>query len=238
MVSGCATPRKTSLFVDLQQDVPYTAAAIPDLVLQSGDRVTIQVMSPSPELAAPFRFSQSDSDNPGADSYTIDKDGQIEFPTLGTIKLKGLTLNGAERLITKKIVDIGYIKDPVVKVAIDNFKVTVIGHSGNAVLPVKDNSITLLEALASTGGIKENTNLNKVTVVRTVDGTRIAYNVDLQSKDLFDSPAYYLHQNDIVYLKQKGTKLSASGQMVLSIVTATLTLGNIFTNSLLWYYRR
>jgi polysaccharide export outer membrane protein len=74
-------------------------------------------------------------------------------------------------------------------------------------------------------------------VIRTENGIRRSYSVDLQSKDLFDSPAYYLKQNDVVYIKPKGVRLSASGQTTMSFVTAGLSLMSIIVNALIWANR-
>ena len=71
-------------------------------------------------------------------------------------------------------------------------------------------------------------------VVRTENGQRTAYKVNLQSRSVYDSPAFYLRQNDMVYVKPRGSSLSSEGQTVMTFVGTGLTLASIITNLLIW----
>ena len=233
VLSGCATVKKTSYLLDMAYDTSYPAKPAPELVLQEGDRIDIQVMSLEPELSAPFHVPGADGKYQ-AEVYTVGRDGSIDFPVLGRLDVKGLTLKETERLIGGIISDKGLIRQPTVRVNMDNFVVTVIGQSGNSVVPVQGGSINILQAIASTGGIKGNSDIRNIMVVRTVGGERTAYSVDLQSKTLFDSPVFYLQQNDVVYIKPRGTSMSSTGQTILGITTAGLSLLTIISNFILW----
>ncbi len=237
LAASCTTPRKASLLLDMATEIPYPEQAAPPLVLGEGDRIDVQVLSSDPELSAPFHVSAGTNEKQTADTYTVSSEGTIDFPVLGSLKVQGLTLRETELLIEDRIQSLGYIKRPTIHVAMDNFMVTVIGESGNAVLPVKSNSINLLEALAATGGVKDNSNLKDVMVIRTENGERTAYSVNLQSRGLFDSPAFYLKQHDIIYVKPQGSRMSADGQTVLAILTPILTIGSIISTFLLWSQR-
>ena len=241
LVVSCATPRKMSILLDMQENTPYPAPPAPELVLHKEDKLGIQVLSENPQLASPFNAGLSLVDASAAAqkmvSYVIDRNGNIDFPVLGLLKMEGKTLREARELIAGSIREKGYIKDPVVNVELQNFKVTVMGSLGNNVLTVGDSSINLLQVLARSGGITHAANIKKVTVIRTVNDTRTAYTVNLQKKDLFDSPVFYLQQNDIVYVKPKGAVLSSEGQATLTVVGTGLTLASIITNVLIWSNR-
>lgn len=237
LLMSCSTPQKNTLLLDMAYNTAYPAASAPELVLQIGDVLNIQVLSQPMELAAPFHIAAEDK-NAAADVYTISREGEIDFPVLGVLHVEGLTLKQTERLIAGEISSRGFIRQPTVRVNLDNFAVTVIGQSGNTVLPVKGSSINLLQAIASTGGIQANSNIQEVTVIRTQDGQRQAYKVNLQSQELFESPVYYLQQNDIVYMKPRGVSLSSGGQTALSFSGVILSLGSIISNIILWTSRR
>lgn len=236
LLMGCSTPKKNTLLLDMAYNTAYPAPSAPELVLQTGDVLNIQVLSQPMELAAPFHITGEEK-NPAADVYTIDREGEIDFPVLGVLHVEGLTLKQTERLIVGEISSRGFIRQPTVRVNLDNFAVTVISQSGNTVLPVKGNSINLLQAIASTGGIGANSNIQEVTVIRTQDGQRQSYKVNLQSQELFESPVYYLQQNDIVYVKPRGVSLSSGGQTALSFSGVILSLGSIISNIILWTSR-
>lgn len=237
LLTGCSTPRKLGYVLDLDYQKPYAAKPAPELVVQRGDKLEIQVFSPVPELTAPFRSQSVTTESLARDMYVVDHDGYILFPTLGLVSVEGQTLKQAGETIARLIRDGGYIKEPTVHARLANFTVTVVGSAGNTIIPVEDSDINLLQVIARTGGTDLNDNIREVTVIRTEEGVRTAYMVNLQSRELFDSPVYYLKQHDVVYVKPQGVRLNAEGQMIMSFVTAGFTLGSIISNYLLWSRR-
>ena len=231
---SCTTARQMSYLMDMAYNTDYPVTPAPELVIQPDDCLGITVTSSTPELAAPFNlFSEGKS----GQQYVVDRNGNIEFPVLGTIHVWGATLSQIRNGIADGIRANGFIKDPIVNVTLVNFSITVIGSAGNTVLPVKGNSINLLQVLAFSQNITPRSDIRDVMVIRTENGVRRSYSVDLQSKSLFDSPVFYLKQNDVVYIKPQGVSLSASGQTTMSFVTAGLSLISIIVNALLWSHK-
>lgn len=231
---SCTTAKQMSYLMDMAYDTDYPVPPAPELAIQPDDLLGITVTCSTPELAAPFNlFSEGGSGL----KYVVDRKGNIEFPVLGTINVWGATLSQIRNGIADGIRANGFISDPVVTVTLENFSITVIGSAGNAVVPVTGSSMNLLQALATTGNITNHSDIRDIMVIRTENGVRRSYSVDLQSKDLFDSPAFYLKQNDVVYVKPKGVRLSASGQTTMTFITAGLSLISIIVNTLLWTSR-
>ena len=233
MVS-CTTAKQMSYLMDMAYNTDYPVTPAPELIIQPDDCLGITVTSSTPELAAPFNLFTDGKTNL---TYVVDRKGNIEFPVLGTINVWGATLSQIRNGIADGIRANGFIKDPIVHVTLENFSVTVIGSAGNAVVPVKGNSINILQVLAISGDIGNRSDIRDVMVIRTENGIRRSYSVDLQSKAIFDSPVFYLKQNDVVYVKPKGVRLSASGQTTMSFVTAGLSLISIIVNALIWSNR-
>lgn len=231
---SCTTARQMSYLMDMAYNTDYPASPAPELVIQPDDLLGITVTSSTPELAAPFNlFSEGKSGL----KYVVDRNGNIEFPVLGTINVWGATLSQIRNGIADGIRANGFIKDPIVTVTLENFSITVIGSAGNTTIPVKGSSINILQVLASAGTISNRSDISDVMVIRTENGIRRSYSLDLQSKDLFESPVFYLKQNDVVYIKPKGVSLSASGQTTMTFITAGLSLMSIIVNALLWSSR-
>ena len=240
VLSGCNTARKMSYLLDMEYNIPMDAPAAPELIIQRGDCLRITVTSEDPRLAAPFNavLNLSDaSSSPTALSYYVDSDGCISFPVIGSLYVQGKTIKQIQDIIANSITNLGYIKEPVVNVKLDYFTVTVIGKVSNSVLKVNTPSINLLQVVAQSGGTSGVTKIKEVTVIRTENGERTAYKVNLQKKDLFYSPVFYLQQNDIVYFKPKGTTFSSDGQMVMTFVGTGLSVISIIVNYLLWSSR-
>jgi polysaccharide export outer membrane protein len=208
---------------DMAEGTIYTASPAPEIKAQPNDRIAIRIMTKEPELALPFYDASSSSTGVDAGLYTVDSEGNIDFPVLGRLAVGGRSLEDIRDEITTKIQEKGYIKEPTVKVSLDNFTVTVIGQTEQSVIKVENNSINIFEVVAKSNLLPAEANIKNVMVVRTEEGKRYSYTVNLQSKDVFDSPAYYLRQNDIVYFKPRGVQLSPTGETVLKVFSSTFS---------------
>jgi polysaccharide export outer membrane protein len=237
LLAGCATPKSLTYLQDLEYQAAYAAPPAPELRIQPGDRLGITVMSPDPQLAAPFNGALSASETTAAQrtaQYIVDPEGNINFPVLGMLPVEGRTAQQIKNDLTARIRESGYIRDPVVGVSLDSFTITVLGNVSNGVLTVEGPSINLLQAIARSGGTADNAKIKDVMVIRTEDGQRTAYPVNLQKKALFDSPVFYLHQNDIVYVKPQGSTLTTEGQTALTLLGSALSAASAVIYILYW----
>ena len=228
LLVACSTPRKLSYLRDLEYNVPFDAHPAPELRLKVDDRISIQVFCDQPELAAPFNAAGVQIESEGgtllSTTYGVDARGNIDFPILGELHVEGKTLNEVQKEISAEITRRGYIKEPVVKAELENFTITVIGEMGASILPVEGSTITILQVLAQVESKDtENAKIPDVAVVRTENGKRQAYSINLQSKALYDSPVFYLQQNDLVYVKPRGLKLSSGGDVFLKFFTPAIS---------------
>jgi polysaccharide export outer membrane protein len=94
-----------------------------------------------------------------------------------------------------------------------------------------------MQVIAASGGTEEKAKIPDVMVVRTENGQRMAYTINLQSKDLFDSPVYWLQQNDLVYVKPRGLRLSTGGDLFLKIFSPAIAAISSVAYMLLWTAR-
>lgn len=235
---SCATPKDISYVRDLEYNLVEQASPAPDLKMQVHDILNITIHSRNKELAEPFNTVSGTTGSAPSTEYLIDSKGDIDFPILGTLHVEGLTTRQIRDLIADRIEQDGFIQNPVVKVSLKNFQVTVIGRTNNRVINVENGSLNLLQAIAQSGELGGRSKFRDVMVIRTQDGKREAYKVDLQSKSLFDSPAYHLQQNDIVYVKPRGSQLSPEGSTTLTFVNMGLSITSIIINYVIWGLRR
>ena len=245
LLASCNSSKKVVYFQDVDKEEKQTVEQSYEIVIQKKDILSIMVNSKDPELVVPFNMPlvsyQLGPD--GAQNYTqrilgytVDSEGNIDFPILGQLHVEGLTLSGVKDLIRNKIIEGNYIKDPLVSIEILNFRYTVLGAVGsNGTYSVDGDRVTLLEAIAKAGDLTSRARVDRVAVIRENNGTREMYMHDLRSKDIFESPCFYLQQNDIVYVEPKYKKKDTEdrtiqyGTLLLSLVTATCTV--------LWYLR-
>ena len=216
LLASCESPKKFVYMQDMNVETEYPYFNKHEAVVHADDRLDITVSSKSPELAVPFNANGGaiqvsnggtvDAASVQKRGYRVDKDGYINFPILGRLHVEGMKTSEVTEMIRKKIIEGNYIKDPIVDMEYLNFKYTVLGASGPSVYDVDGDRITILEAIAKAGDITENGKVDKVSVIREENGKRMRYPIDLRSKDIFESPCYYLQQNDIVYVEPKYRK--------------------------------
>jgi len=236
MVSGCATSKRMTYLLNMQADSAYVAANAPEIRLQKNDRLTVNVFSEEAELAKPFNLTTGGEVSKDA-SYLVENDGCIDFPVIGRVPVEGCTFKECEKQIADRISEIGYIKSPVVNVALENFTVTVLGETGNSVLTVEQDKINLLQVLAMSGGLQASGDIKKVMVIRTENGLRTAHTVNLQNASLFNSPVFYLQQNDIVYVRPKALKITPTGETLLSFLGTGLSAATLIAYLMVYMAR-
>lgn len=226
---SCTTPRTLGYLLDMEYNKDYPAIPAPELKMQKEDRLSIQVLSENAELSAPFNTLLTITDLANNTvhepklTYVVDKEGNIDFPVLGKLHIEGMTLKEIENMIAGEIRSRGFIKEPVVNAELDNFQVTVIGGQSGGVMQIQGHSFNLLQAMARIrGNNNEQINIKEVTVIRTENGVRTAYAVNMQKKALFESPVFYLQQNDVIYYKPNVYRLSQSAGNFLGFI-GTLT---------------
>ncbi|MBO7543992.1 MAG: polysaccharide biosynthesis/export family protein [Bacteroidales bacterium] len=231
---ACATPKTLNYLQDMEVDSVYVAQRAPELKVHPDDKLGIRIYSQDPQLSAPFNSWSTTGDGSAVEGYIVDKSGCIDFPILGRLSVEGMTLEEIKKDISDRITSGGYIKEPIVTVSISNFDIAVLGETGEKIVNVDAGSINILELLARTSGTNNDANIKEVMVIRTTGDTRRAYSINLKSKDLFDSPAFYLQQNDIVYVKHRGVKFSSTGATIWGIVGTGLGVSSTIAYILLW----
>ena len=164
-------------------------------------------------------------------SYSVSDEGYIEFPILGKVFIKELTVEQTKNLL-QQLVD-EYIKEAVVIVKMVNFKITILGEAQNpGSITIYQNKINVFEAIAMAGDLTDFANRNKVTLVRQVKGGSKTYYLDLTSTKLLSSELYYLSPNDILYISPLRVKqygfTTFPYALVLSSITLIITLLTFF----------
>ena len=181
------------------------------------DELVIIVNALDAEAARPFNKSsvsvsldvQEARGRERIQTYRIDPDGMINFPVLGKIKLSGLNRTQATTMLQEKLTD--YIKDPIVDIETVNYRITVLGEVARpGTFTATNERITLIEALSLAGDLTIYGERENVLVIQDYDGKKTYTRVNLKSDDLFNSPVYYLSQNDVVYVEPNKTRAKNS----------------------------
>ena len=214
LTASCSTQKQVPYFQDLNEGESVKIAAPQDIRLKAGDQFTIHVNSKDQELALPLNLirSTNSSGNETRLAYTVDERGYIDFPTLGEIYVEGKTRDELAKHIKSIILEKKLVLDPVVIVGFHNQQVSVIGEVGRpGKYDINKDRFTVLDALSLAGDLTIQGKRENITVLREEYGVQKAYTLNLNDAAQFhSSPAYYLQQNDIVYVEPNTAKAGAS----------------------------
>lgn len=227
-LTGCSTPKNITYFQDLDETVIKESAQRQAIRVQPDDKLSIIVNSKDPTLAALFnlpvissRLGQNTSysgtgssvrnysgQSEGISSYTVDPEGDIDFPILGKLHIEGMTRSQVAAFIKGELIGRDLMKDPTVTVEFLNVGISVMGEVNNpGRYDMNRDNITILEALSLAGDLSIQGKRENVLVIRQENGEMRTYRLDLtKGTEMLKSPGYFLKQDDIVYVEPNNVR--------------------------------
>ena len=225
--------------------ITVTSLRNPELALPfnaKGLVAAAKTQSTLPTVSLPEGVNEPNS--PDAQlSYLVDANGNIQFPVLGTLQVQGMTLEQVSEIIRTRLVAEKYLVDAHVVTKFDNLRVMLLG-AFMALTTFNTNSTSLtdrgsfhldnpqtnvLELISRVGGLSEQADFERVSVIRRVGNEYAYYRLNMLSKDIFDSPAFYLQQNDIIYAEYKYQKKDSEAKLLSTITYVTSALSTLVT---------
>lgn len=167
-------------------------------------------------------------------TYHVATDGFINFPVLGKIHAAGMTLDGLAEYLTEKIAE--KVVDPIVTVELVNFRVNVTGEvnrPGSQL--VNRERYTILDAIAAAGDLTQFGERKNILLIREENGQRSFHRLNLNSKDLLQSPYFYLRQNDVIYVepnsvRQANARSDQERQFRLSMTSVIVSAASVIAS--------
>ncbi|MDF3079328.1 MAG: sugar transporter [Sphingobacteriaceae bacterium] len=231
LFSSCASYDKIPYFQDLSRSNVTTTDLnnYTSLTIQPHDQVSITVGSLNPEASAVFNnnlaASGSNTMNNPTYGYLVDENGEVTLPLVGKMKVTGLTTKQLSDQLQQRLTT--YLREPNVSVRIVNFKVAVLGDVMRPnIYTSASERLTLTEALALAGDLNITAHRDNVLLVRERDGKRVYVPIDLTSKNIFESPYFYLKSNDLIVVTPSKLKLETvdNSYSKASILISALSL--------------
>jgi polysaccharide export outer membrane protein len=231
--SSCVS-YKNQIFFQGLNDTTYTASMQqPELVIQRGDQLAINVYTTDP-LAATY-YNQPMGGQAGGNNmlqnvgqsngtiigYLVDEKGEITFPKLGNINVLGLTQQKLQDTILGFVKP--YAKDAVVSVRLLNFRVTFINANKASTVTILNNKTNILQFFGNVGGVDWMDKRDDLMLIRQVNDQRTVYRLNLTDKSIFSSPAFYLQPNDVVYVEPNKRKFLETNAQLISVFTGVMS---------------
>lgn len=212
-----------------------------DYRLQPGDNLYIKVrsvLSASENIFAEDQGRASNNYYTDAgiylNSYLVSDDGYIDFPFVGKVFVKDLTVEETKDLISSIVKD--YIKESTVLVRLALFNITALGEVGRSgQLSIYQNQINIFEAIAMAGDMTSFARRDDVILIRETENGSKTARLNLNDASVLESEYYYIQPNDIIYVPpMKGRNFAFSEfpyTLVFSTISTTLLLINFFQNN-------
>lgn len=238
-LASCASQKKGYYYYleNVTDTLGKGAVKVFEPVVQKNDLLSIQVYSAAtdPRVDALYNLSNTNTaanNNPALIGFLVDHNGNIEYPRIGTVHAEGLTKQELADTLKARLST--ELTNPSVVIRYLNFRVTVlgeVGHAGTITIPYE--KVTILEAIGLAGDIPFTGKRNSVRVIREVNGDREIGMIDLTAPKLFESPYFYLQQNDVIIVDPTKAKVRSNEEtIVLQRITFALTF--ITTAALLY----
>ena len=238
---SCSAPKDITYFQDLDKHMDKLneiESKRNEFRIKSGDNLVITVSAPIKNQEAVAQFNlplfsyltvgdETVNQSTQLQTYTVNEDGNVDFPVLGKIELAGKTKFEAIDFLKNKVS--AYVTDPVVNIQLSSFGVAVLGEVLQPMyVRAKNERLTILEALSEAGDMTIFGNRTNVLVIREVNGNRKYARLDLTSAETLMSPYYYLQQGDAVIVepnkaKKRSSKYGTAENYMLSVVSLSFT---------------
>ena len=214
-ISSCAT-KKDVLFIQDLDESDISNVKYNEIIIQEDDILKIQVTSQSPELTQLFNISATINanalENYQLNGYLVNAEGFISFPLLGSIKVKGLTLNQISKLIATSLVTNGELLNPTVDVKIVNAYFTILGEVNKpGRYSFIKNNMDILQAIGIAGDLTINGQRKNVKILRRLNDKLKVSSVDLTSSDFFASPNFQIIPGDIIIVDPNNSRVKNAG---------------------------
>ena len=224
MLTSCMSTKKVTYFQNLDNVDLSKTTGLYDAKIMPKDILSITVHTLTPEASEAFNLR-------GISGYLVDNEGNIDFPVVGTLSLGGMTTKEAEALIKSKIAPyMSVSENPIVQVRMSNYKYAMLGGvNAPGVYTAPNEKISIVEAIARAGDLNLYGQRDKIFLIRENEhGQREYHQLNINDADIFNSPYYYLQQNDIVYVEPK--KVVARNAFFASSTSMWLSIFGMLTS--------
>jgi len=239
VTSSCKPKQDIDYMKNIEDVAVKTSIQGYNSTIQPGDQLVISVLAKDNEVAKPFnqnyyssdmsQYSTVPSRNASVEpTYLVDSNGEIDFPVLGTLSTKNITIEQLKEELKNRLTK--YIKNPTVNIRANNYKVTVLGEvNRTGVIPIQDgHPTTILNVIGLAGDLTIYGKRQNVLLIRNVDGVTTKHYIDLTDAEFINSPYYYVKQNDVIYVSPNNTRKNSSSygpQTTVWISIASVALG-------------
>ena len=249
LFSSCIGSKNIPYFQDIKDTTKQYTQTIKENYeahIESDDVIEIIVNSINPQATAIFNLGNNtpaisgqttastmatavfttDLRNSNSTGYLVNKEGFIDFPVLGKLLVKGLTVSQLKDMLALKLDQ--YLKNPIVNARLLNYKITVLGEVNRpSSYTLQSERVSVIDAIGLAGDLTIYGKRENILLVREENGQRSFIRLNLNSSKIFQSPYYYLKQNDVVYIEPNKSKIASSDARTIRNLSIASTIATL-----------
>lgn len=227
LLGACSTPKNITYFQDVNSGTVINSVMQKDIKVKPEDKLLIIVTTQDPALSQLFNLvsvqnrlggttsTTSQVGNMGSSAngqlayYTVNRMGDIDFPVLGELHIAGMNRYEIADYIKTQLVNRNLVKDPIVTVEFANTGLSILGEvNAPGRYEFNRDQMTIIDAIAMAGDLTMNGERENILVMRKDgNGKQQGFRIDLTDmQSLANSPAYYLQQDDVIYVQPNDKK--------------------------------
>ena len=162
----------------------------------------------------------------GSIDLTVESNGEIKMPSIGRVNVSGLTIRELESFLEEKYSKL--YQDPYVTAKVNNKRVIIFpGNGGQAkVNSLSNNNTSIMEAIATAGGILEDGKAYKIKLIRNNPDPNkkpFVYLMDLSTINGLTLANSKVQANDIIYVEPRFRLLNVINKEITPLVTLITT---------------
>jgi polysaccharide export outer membrane protein len=239
ILTSCASRRNLVYFSDLSSKSGDSQSINTDIEpkIQPNDLLSITISTPSAESNMLFSVNSNNINKNGyfeKEGYRVDQVGNVSLPVVGKVNLKGLTIQQAQERLVKSLT--AYVKNPIANIQFLNFRITVIGEVNHpSTFTISNEQVNLLEALGMAGDLTVYGKRDNILLIREMDGQRSMVRMNINNRNILNSPYFYLKQNDVIYVepdKAKSLEYNPNNRL-MPLVVASISAVAVLATTLL-----
>ncbi len=220
LYQSCSTKKEVIYFQNLDNDSKINNLdfkGYDELLIKNDNILRIQIFSPNPEETIEFNKTNNYQTATNLDilkieGYLVDNKGYINFPILGKVNVGGKSINQAQDVIYKALLDGGYLNNHTVEIKVLNSHFTILGEVNN---PGKyfylNNNVNILNAIGMAGDLTIKGKRSEIKLIREIEGKNSIYNIDLTSTNLFNSDIFQIYSGDIIIVNPNINRIKEAG---------------------------
>jgi len=243
LLSSCGSRQNVTYFSDLDSNniKQVQMAKFKEPVIQTDDILSITVQTL--DATSTTSMNQTSTGTSGSSSspaeatttavsgFLVDKEGNVEIPILGKVKVSGLTTSEAKEVVRTRASK--YYKEPTVQLRFANYKITVLGEvTKPASYNLPYEKVTVLDAISMAGDLTIYGKRNNILLLRDNDGKKDVVRLDLNSSTILSSPYFYLQQNDVIYVEPSKAKAAANNAARNTLITIGVSVATLLVTIL------